>query len=166
VRSRLEIVHVSEAIERELIDLFDEMAADSASGYFHPHPFDTESARRIARYQGKDLYCAARDEHGLLAYGMLRGWDEGYDVPSLGLYVSGPVRGAGIGSLMMVYLHAAARLRGCRSVRLTVNADNAFARSLYEKCGYVFRNESPERLVGTVSLGRGRTAGAPRARDL
>lgn len=52
---------------------------------FHPHPLDTLTADRIANHVGADYYCVGFTAAGLVSYGMLRGWDEGYDVPSAGL---------------------------------------------------------------------------------
>jgi ribosomal-protein-alanine N-acetyltransferase len=149
-----EIVRVSEGLEQNLGAFFEEIAQDPASQHFHPHPFSRAFAKEIACYRGSDLFCVACAEDRILAYGMLRGWDDGYDVPSLGLYVSGVVRGVGVGRLMLEYLHTTARLRGCSAVRLSVYRDNLVARSLYESAGYVFKQEEGEELVGTFLLSR------------
>ncbi|HET7266593.1 MAG TPA: GNAT family N-acetyltransferase [Oleiagrimonas sp.] len=46
-------------------------------------------------------------------------------------------RGRGVGTALLLAAEQAARRRGCRSVRLEVRADNAAARMLYERAGYV-----------------------------
>ena len=74
----------------------------------------------------------------VLSYGMLRGWDEGYEIPSLGILVRADVRGAGLGDLTMRLLHLAARRRGARRIRLTVYERNHRAISLYVSLGYKF----------------------------
>jgi len=148
----LEIVHIRPDTERQLRALFDEIASDEARSRFHPHPFDHETAARIANYTRTDLYFAVRYGERLLAYGMLRGWDEGYEVPSLGIYVCRAARGTGIADLLMRHLHAAARLRGSRAVRLKVYEDNVPARRLYESLGYVFSAGEHGLLVGMLSL--------------
>jgi ribosomal protein S18 acetylase RimI-like enzyme len=43
----------------------------------------------------------------IVGYGMLRGWDEGYSVPSLGILVRAEACGQGIGKLLMEHLHLA-----------------------------------------------------------
>jgi hypothetical protein len=64
-----------------LMQLFEEISRDAASANLHPHPFDAEWTERICRYQGKDLYFGLLHDGAMVGYGMLRGWDDGYDVP-------------------------------------------------------------------------------------
>lgn len=88
----------------------------------------------------------------VLGYGLLRGWDQGYDVPSLGIAIRPDRRGQGLGILLMHFLHAAARQRGALRVRLRVHPGNARARDLYEKLGYRFEGEERGELVGFFEL--------------
>ena len=76
-----------------LMQMFEEISRDVASVHFHPHPFDAEWTERIWRHQGKDLYFGLLHDGAMVGYGMLRGWDDGYDVPSLGIFLSSKVRG-------------------------------------------------------------------------
>ena len=66
-----------------LAGLFGALVASGDTVRFHPHPFTAEEAEARARYSGRDLYYVAVADGRALAYGMLRGWDEGYAVPSL-----------------------------------------------------------------------------------
>jgi ribosomal protein S18 acetylase RimI-like enzyme len=117
----------------ELAELF----ASIDSDYFHPHPFTRVEAERIVNYSGRDIYLVHSDASGRpVAYGMLRGWDEGYTIPSLGIGVRSDAYGQGHGRRMMEALHAAARERGAPSIRLRVHPDNARARGLYDSLGY------------------------------
>lgn len=99
--------------------------------YFHPHPLTREEAARIASYHGRDIYLWTQH-----AYGFLRGWDEGFDVPSLGVAVASDQQGRGHGRRMMLALHEAARQRGANRIRLRVHPDNVRACRLYESLGY------------------------------
>lgn len=133
-----EIVRLRAAHEGQLARLFAAIAGDPTATTFHPHPFDPREARRICTYAGRDLFFAldaAGEFHG---YGMLRGWDEGYAIPSLGIYVAPTLRGSGAACLLMQHLHLAARLSGAPSIRLRVYPDNAAAVALYGSLGYVF----------------------------
>ena len=113
-----------------------------------------EEAEARCAYGGHDLYYVLGSAQRILAYGMLRGWDEGFDVPSLGLAVAPDSRRRGFGILMLEFLHAAAGCRGAESVRLTLYAANEEARSLYARFGYRFAERAPGVLVGTRSLAR------------
>lgn len=55
--------------------------------FFHPHPLTDQMAARLAQHRGRDLYYVLADEQAVLGYGLLRGWDEGYDTPSLGIII-------------------------------------------------------------------------------
>lgn len=121
--------------------------------FFHPHPFDPEAARAVvARAEaGPDEYWLLFEEK-VLAYGMLRGWAEGYEVPSLGLAVSPQYRGRGLARTMMHHLHGRARDRGAFHVRLKVERNNRTAYRLYETLGYVFQDHSPTEFLGVLAL--------------
>jgi ribosomal protein S18 acetylase RimI-like enzyme len=137
-----------------ILDLFASILEDPERKAFRPHGFGHADAARIARYDGRDLYAGGFVGSRLVAYGMLRGWDEGFEIPSLGLYVRSDQRGRGTGRWMLERLHAHAAGRGAHSVRLTVDRDNDRAIRLYEAIGYSFRALDPDRLVGVLPLGR------------
>jgi len=67
---------------------------------------------------------------------MLRGWDEGYAIPSLGLFVSPDHQGKGVGKAIMNHLTDVAFERGCDQIRLTVDAANERAVALYKAQDY------------------------------
>ena len=88
------------------------------------------------------------------AYGMLRGWDEGFSVPSLGIYVAQELRGSGAARLMMEHLHVTARLSGAKRIRLKVYPDNLPAYKLYVSLGYQFPDPpgDEDQLVGILEV--------------
>jgi ribosomal protein S18 acetylase RimI-like enzyme len=138
---------------------FGEVAADPTADRFHPHAFTAQAARTIAEHQGRDLYLGQFLGDKLVGYGMLRGWDAGYDIPSLGIYLSPGARGLGLARTLMEDLHHWARKSGAQKVRLKVYRDNVRAMTLYERLGYVFFAEEGEQRVGLfelVSQGDGR----------
>lgn len=125
---------------RALGELFDELREDPASVHFHPHPFTDEAARRIAERTGirRDSYFGAFQDDRLIGYGMLRGWDEGYEIPSFGVAVRIQSRGMGIGRRLLRHAVSIARRRRAPSVMLKVHPANANAKVLYETEGFVF----------------------------
>jgi ribosomal protein S18 acetylase RimI-like enzyme len=138
-------------------DVFVRFLADiEANGdhtYFHPHGFDTKAADIVVGLAefGSDEYWLIVAE-GILAYGMLRGWAEGYVVPSLGIAVAPQHRCRGLARRLMSHLHARAFDRGARQVRLKVNRNNRAAQQLYERLGYEFQDYSSTELVGFMKL--------------
>ena len=138
--------------EADLAKLFVAIAADPKAPHFHPHPLDAAEAGRRAAYQGKDYYCVGYVDGVPAAYGMLRGWDEGYAEPSLCLAVAPAFQGRGLGRALSLHLHAVARERGASSVRLKVYTANAGARALYAKLGYAFEPSKPGEELGRLRL--------------
>jgi ribosomal protein S18 acetylase RimI-like enzyme len=108
----------------------------------------------VCRYVGLDLYYVAVLEGRVLGYGLLRGWDEGYSIPSLGIVLHPSMHGKGLGRAFMHFLHAAARQCGSTKVRLKVDRDNLRAINLYKTFGYRFEPlDETEQLIGILSLG-------------
>ena len=137
-----------------LRSFFRTLASDPASALFHPHPFTDGEADRICAYAGKDLYLAATVSGDVRAYGLLRGWDEGYSIPSLGIAVHPSARGTGLGAAFMKYLHAVAAARGATTIRLKVYAHNLRAKALYERLGYIAAGETDGQLLYTLTFGK------------
>ena len=148
-----EVVPIGPELETALTIFFQHIDED-VSKHFHPHPLTADEARRIARYQGRDVYKALVENGRIVGYGMLRGWDAGYDVPSLGIAILPDRRGLGLGCYLMHVLHEAARNRGATKVRLKVYPDNASALSLYRSLGYQFDQMEAGQLVGFLDLTR------------
>jgi ribosomal protein S18 acetylase RimI-like enzyme len=144
----LEIASLGPAHVDALEKFFSALVAAGDDENFHPHPFTRAEAEARCRYVGRDLYYVLGTQRRVLAYGMLRGWDDGFDVPSLGLAVDPRARGCGLGRLLLDFLHQAAAWRGAESIRLKVYHDNERARRLYERAGYTFVDELEDELVG------------------
>jgi ribosomal protein S18 acetylase RimI-like enzyme len=83
---------------------------------------------------------------------MLRGWDESYTIPSLGIAVDPQCRGQGIGRRLITHLHVIAAARGADTVRLKVDRSNTTAMALYQAFGYEFRPFSDQEWLGLVNL--------------
>lgn len=116
--------------------------------FFHPHRWDKSTLRALARGTGDDLYYLFVQSRNVLAYGLLRGWNEGYAIPSLGIAVHPSARSTGLGSLMMEYLEVMARHRGAPAVRLRVHKVNVHACNMYMRRGYhLTLDEGDERLL-------------------
>lgn len=154
VKPAIECVLLRPGRERALARFFADLAAAGDDEFFHPHAGDVASLRTIADQPGKDLYVVFVEGEDVHAYGLLRGWNEGYAVPSLGIAVHPNARATGLGRLVMEYLEAMARHRGTPAIRLRVHKDNARAIALYERRGYAMQADAGDArlLVGMKSL--------------
>lgn len=138
--------------EDALAEFFAALIRAGTDCVFHPHPFDAAEAHRRAIYTGRDEYHVAAHQRLIVAYGMLRGWDEGYEIPSLGIAVHPEWQGRGIGRRMMEHLHEVARARGASRIRLKVYEGNEAAICLYESLGYHLVREEQGQRIGRLIL--------------
>jgi ribosomal protein S18 acetylase RimI-like enzyme len=123
---------------------------------FAPHPFTDQEAQRVCLYQGKDLYVgvfANGSSPRMVGYGMLRGLDEGYSIPSLGLCILKDFQGVGIGRMLLNQLLNESAGLGAKCVMLKVKKSNSIARGLYESKGFTFTDHDPETLIGFLKIG-------------
>ena len=84
-----------------LAEFFAAVAADAeAARFFHPHPLTRAFAVELCGRAStcRDRYFALWYGGRIAGYGMLRGWDEGFVVPSFGACVHPELRDAGIGA--------------------------------------------------------------------
>ena len=151
-RSPLECRSLGPEWEEPLTAFFQLLEQAGDDMQFHPHPLNAEEVKKRVHYDGKDRYYVLVEGREILAYGMLRGWDEGYEVPSLGIAVHPSARRTGLGRALMHFLHAAARRHGAERVRLKVHPDNVGALKLYEDLGYVFQAQEAGQNIGTMEL--------------
>lgn len=146
----IECVLLRPGLEQALAHFFDELTVAGDDAFFHPHEGDVVSLRTIADQAGNDVYVVFVSDGVVLAYGLLRGWNEGYVMPSLGIAVRPGARAGGLGRLMMEYLETMARRRGAPAIRLRVHKSNARAIAMYERRGYVM---SPDDVDARLFVG-------------
>ena len=130
------IREIAAADEAALAAFFVENNRDEVTATFHPFPLDAASAQRICVQPRRDRYFAFVKDDAVLGLAMLRGWDEGYPVPSFGIFVDHREHGQGIGRLLTEHALTLARELGCTRVRLTVHGSNLRAIQLYERAGF------------------------------
>lgn len=142
----------------ELAAFFEAIASDDAvTAFFHPHPFTLEQAQWVCGRgpELRDRYLVATEgeEPAIVGYAMLRGWDEGYDIPAFGVCVRPDRQARGLGRLLLEHAIGVAKAAGAARMMLKVHRDNAGARRLYESAGFVFApGRETEQIVGYKEL--------------
>ncbi len=146
----VEIVRLSQAHAPAVVTFLQAIEAEGEAKWFQPHPFTLEHIEALCQPGQRDLYYIMTFGSAVVGYGLLRGWDEGYPVPSLGIAVHSAYRGKGLGAALMAFLHCAARLRGSDRVRLRVYDSNDAAIALYRRLGYRFDSGREEGAFGKL----------------
>jgi ribosomal protein S18 acetylase RimI-like enzyme len=139
----------------QLIDFFQEISAPNYRQYFSPHPCDLETANTICRYQGNDAYFGAFSDEKqtqMIGYGILRGLDAGYEIPSLGVCVDEAFQGSGIGRALMKTLLEACKTRNVEIAMLKARDTNLVALKLYRSIGFEFTKKQDDYLIGYISI--------------
>lgn len=151
----MELVRLSPYWQKGLKLFLQDLKDGGDEIFFSPHATDDISISKISNHNGKDLYYLIVEGKRVLGYGLLRGWDEGYTIPSLGVAIHPSARGIGLGKLFMDFLHMLALRRGANKVRLRVNRKNERAIGLYKSLGYAFEDDvkQTEYFVGFKNLG-------------
>lgn len=146
----LEIRRLSKGMEQALALFFSDVAEGNYAQYYYPYSLTSETAKKLCSLSGKDMHYVLTDNETILGHGMLRGWDEGYSVPSLGIVVHPGIANKGLGTMLVRFLHSAAWMRGCSKVRLSVHKENSVAINIYKKLGYIFEPKNSEELTGII----------------
>lgn len=139
---------ISKNDTEKLSVFFSEIYSDSIiKKFFHPHQFTEEEARKICNElsQKKDLYFIALKKEKVVGYGMLRGWDEGYDIPSFGICVHPNYQGQGIGKAITCYAIKLSKEKKAEKIMLKVYKENIPAYELYKKIGFDFTGETEDK---------------------
>lgn len=121
---------------QKLAQFFEDNSMPEVTRYFHPFSLTLQTATYIALTNHTDRYYIAVRDELIVGLCMLRGWDEGFDIPSFGILVDYRYRRLGLGRQMTEYAVDAAISLKCTAIRLSVYASNSAAISLYESLGF------------------------------
>jgi RimJ/RimL family protein N-acetyltransferase len=72
---------------------------------------------------------------------MLRGWEEGYDIPTVGIYILPVFRGKGLSARVLESLALEARQRRASKVMAKVYRDNLPSLRAFCRAGYSIERE-------------------------
>lgn len=136
----MRVVALEPADAAELCDLLTRDNAEYRK-YFEPFEVGVESVQTLLRCSRRDRYWGIWTDAELIGFFMLRGFDEGYRVPSYGVYIAQSYANKGLSKMALQYALAWCRLNDCEELRLSVHPDNLYARRVYEKAGFQFTGQ-------------------------
>lgn len=105
--------------------------------FFTPFSFDVETISSILSKKNKDGYFGIIWKDRVIGLFLLRGWDDGYQIPSYGVVIDQMYNNRGLGQLTMEFSKAYCRLCACHQIMLKVHPQNKVAQHIYEKNGFV-----------------------------
>jgi hypothetical protein len=97
--------------------------------HFSPFAFDEASIASMLNARKDDVFWGLYAGGRMIGFFMLRGWDAGYDVPSLGALYDEEYRGFGLMALTVELSKVICLMRGAKQVMYKAHPDNIPSRS-------------------------------------
>src|SRR5262245_12182270 len=102
-----------------LTDLFVRNDIPDVTQSFDPFPLTRKEATNLLLPTRLDRFYGAFAGERMAAFSMLRGWEDGYEIPSFGIFVDRLSQGCGLGTRLTGWTIGQARLAGAPAVRLS-----------------------------------------------
>jgi ribosomal protein S18 acetylase RimI-like enzyme len=119
---------------------------------FNPHSWELDDLKHMLAKARKDKYFGVFTDGYMVAYGMLRGVDDGFPWPRLGLVVDKDYRKKGMGKLLLTFLETYCKVEGYEYLELRVLKTNKPAIYLYNSNDYFLTDFVGEYLLGRKKL--------------
>ena len=130
-------------LAQELSELIQNSGPDY-SKYFIPFSFDLQTVEKKLADVKLDLFFGIFVNARLVGFYMLRGFDEGYDIPSYGVWISSEFAGKGLARLTIQHAISFCKINNINQLMLKVHPDNLKAIKLYEDFGFINSGLDPK----------------------
>ncbi len=112
--------------------------------YFTPFEISERKFAEVLSKAVRDCFFGVFVGSALAGFYMLRGFDDGYDIPAYGLFISEKFAGQGLGSLTVQHAITFCKVNKIRRLLLKVYPDNLSAKALYEGFGFKAEGVDPK----------------------
>lgn len=114
------------------------------SKHFIPFPFDLKSIESVLSKAIKDKFYGVFVSGALVGFYMLRGFDEGYSIPSYGVWIAEEFSNKGLSTLTLQHAISFCKINSIKKIMLKVHPDNLVAKHIYEKFGFKQTGTDPK----------------------
>ena len=138
-RAAMRDMNIAQLTQSDVVALSRLLSIDSDDykRYFIPFATDEKSLAILLASVVQDRYWGIWFGDTLVGLFMLRGFDEGYQRPSFGVYIACAYSGKGLARLALEYCISWCRLNDINRMMLKVHPENCYARQTYEDAGFV-----------------------------
>jgi GNAT superfamily N-acetyltransferase len=105
--------------------------------YFTAFKANLEDIEGFLTRKIKDQYLGFFIGDVLVGFFMLRGLDEGYKIPSYGVFISEKYQSFGLGRLSVIYAFSFCKMNHIEKLMLKVHPLNVYALKIYREFGFV-----------------------------
>jgi len=104
--------------------------------HFTPFDFSEQEFQIILTSAINDKYFGIFCDDELIGFYMLRGFDEGYEIPSYGVVILSKFSNLGISKLTLYHAFSLCKINKIKRLMLKVHPENKYAKKLYESMGF------------------------------
>lgn len=106
--------------------------------YFIPFTFEIETISGILSKAIKDQFYGIYLDNSLAGFYMLRGFDDGFEIPSYGVWIAKEFSAKGISKLTLHHAITFCKTNNIKKLMLKVHPDNLIAKKIYENFGFTY----------------------------
>lgn len=131
-------IEIKELKLGDIANLVKQLSEDSYEylKYFTAFEIDVEVFQALLSRSVKDKFFGIFSGDEVLGFYMLRGFDEGYEIPSYGVVISSKFSNKGLSRLTMLHAFSICKLNKIKKLMLKVRPENKYAKKLYESLGF------------------------------
>jgi RimJ/RimL family protein N-acetyltransferase len=109
----------------------------SYARFFTPFGYDEQSIASVLANRGEDVFMGVYWQEQVAGFFMLRGWDEGYEIPAFGILIDEKYRGDGLEMLSLETTKVICKLRGAPRIMFKMHPENISVKGVARKTGFI-----------------------------
>lgn len=130
------ICNIDSSYAKELSDLILNIS-EEYSKYFTPFSFDEKTINSKIKNSVKDQYFGIFTNSQLSGFYMIRGLDDGYTIPSYGVWISPNFSGLGLAKKTIIHALEWCEQNNIKKLMVKAHPDNLIAKKIYESFGFI-----------------------------
>jgi [ribosomal protein S18]-alanine N-acetyltransferase len=127
---------VQQADKEKLLAFFKENNIPEVTATFTAFPLEESTVEYIVEREHRDIYNILISGQRVIGFSMLRGFEDGYTIPSFGIIIDYRFQNLGLGKHLLSLTIDQAKSIGCTKVRLSVYQCNQAGWKIYQAIGF------------------------------
>ena len=135
---KINSIEIKELKLEHVPHLVEKLSQESLEYLKHYTAFELTNEKFISLLTkaSKDKYFGIFFGDEIVGFYMLRGFDEGYKIPSYGVIILSKFSNKGLSKLTLYHAFSLCRINNIKKLMLKVHPENTFAKNLYESLGF------------------------------
>jgi RimJ/RimL family protein N-acetyltransferase len=131
-------IEIKELKQEHIPHLVEKLSQENPEYLKHYTAFELTSEKFISLLNkaSEDKYFGVFFGDEIVGFYMLRGFDEGFEIPSYGVIILSKFSNKGLSKLTLYNAFSLCRLNKVKMLMLKVRPENTFAKKLYESLGF------------------------------